>query len=88
MCRARTGGVRCTFCLCACFALAIASRTAVEGPAGVVFTDAGVLGLAVTETLEVCRECRGDDGVTGVVGRNVETGVVARDLEALNVDVV
>lgn len=42
--------------LAACFAFAIASRTAVDGPTGVVLSEVGVLGLDVTETLEVVLE--------------------------------
>ena len=69
--------------------MAIASRTAVDGPAGVVLPKVGVLGLEVVDTLEVCRECRlGDKGVTGVVLRNVLTGVIGLFLTGLNEDVV
>ena len=75
--------------LCACFALAIASRTAVDGPTGVVLIDVGVFGLEVAETLDVCLEWRvGDDGVIGVVLRNVLTGVIGLVLTGLKEEVV
>ena len=85
-----TGGVLCTFCLCASRAFAIASRTAVDDPTGVVLTEVGVLlpGLDVSEPLceplVAWRERCGDADLVGVTARAVETGVVSRDLEALN----
>lgn len=70
--------------MCASFALAIASRTAVDGVALSLIAVGVVLGLA-DDAFDKFLVCLGDDGVEG---RFDVTGVVARDLDVLNVVVV
>lgn len=80
----RDGGVF-SLCLWASFAFFIASRTAVDDPALVVLTAVGVVfGLEVAEG----RFRRGEAGVVGVAARMEEIGVLGRDLDGLNVEVV
>jgi len=60
-----------------------------DDPALVVLTEVGVvLGLDVAEMFPTCCTRRGERGVVGVEARIEEIGVLGRDRDGLNVDVV